>query len=264
MKKIVAILSIVILTGCSTVINSQNKEGIANIDRELASIYKKFEENKHDYGSSYGEARDTILIRFQNKLAKTLENKAFENIKYDSLSSCIKIITSKDDNLKIFSWDEFNGGTRHIYNSMYQFKAKNNLVTGFLAIKTNSQEQANNTDISHYKIDKIEDTKYLVKGYGTYGGGKEFYVYRLLSFDGDTLKDCSGCFNGEDRFFYEIGRGMDNLIPKYNTTTKEILYYELTEAFVQGETNAPSGFMKSTGKILKLKYNDGVFIATNQ
>jgi len=260
MNKSIFILSFIISIGYSTIIHSQQMVDTASIDNHLTSIYKKFSDNRHDYGGKYGEARDTILIRFQNTLAETLRKESFLNVKYDSLSEYMRIISSEDDKLKIFSWDEFNGGTWHVYNSMYQYKVNNELAVGFLTIKTEDNYITDNTEVYHYQIHLIDNDKYLAKAYGTHGSGKEFYMFRLLSYNDGVLKDCSGCFNGYDKFFYEITRGSDELIPQYNPETKEISYHELVENYIDGDLDSPSGFMDSTGKILKIKYENGAFI----
>ncbi len=260
MNKSIFILSFIILIGYSTTIHSQQSIDVDSVDTHLTSIYKKFKDNRHDYGGKYGEARDSILIRFQNTLAETLTKESFWNVKYDSLSEHMKIITSKDDKLKIFSWDEFNGGTWHIYNSMYQYKVNNELAVGFLTTKTEDHYITDNTEVYHYQIYSIDNDKYLAKAYGTHGSGKEFYMFRLLSFRDGVLKDCDGCFNGDNKFMYEISRGHDELIPQYNPDTMEISYHELVENYIDGDLDSPSGFMDSTGKILKLRYKNGVFI----
>ncbi|WP_299317202.1 hypothetical protein [uncultured Maribacter sp.] len=260
MNKSYFILSFIILIRCSTTIHSQQSIDAGSIDNHLTSIYKKFKDNRHDYGATYGEAKDSILIRFQNTLAKTLRKESFLNVKYDSLAEHMRIISSKDDKLKIFSWDEFNGGTWHIYNSMYQYKVNNELAVGFLTTKTEDHYITDNTEVYHYQVQLIDNDKYLAKAYGTHGSGKEFYMFRLLSFNDGILKDCDGCFNGDDKFMYEISRGHDELIPQYNPETKEISYHELVEGYINGDLNSPSGFMDSTGKILKLRYKNGVFI----
>ena len=81
MNKSIFILSFIISIGYSTIIHSQQMVDTASIDNHLTSIYKKFSDNRHDYGGKYGEARDTILIRFQNTLAETLKKKSFLNVK---------------------------------------------------------------------------------------------------------------------------------------------------------------------------------------
>ncbi|MBD0776402.1 hypothetical protein HPE56_01245 [Maribacter sp. ANRC-HE7] len=259
MKRTLSIFTLILSLGYSATIYSQQTVDAAAIDNHLTSIYKKFKDNKHDYGGTYGEARDSILIRFQNTLAETLKNESLINVKYDSLSKFVRIISSEDDKLRIFSWNEFSGGTWHIYNSMYQYKINNELAVGFLTT-TENHNIIDNTEVYHYQIHRIDNDKYLVKGYGTHGSGKEFYVFRLLSFSDGVLKDCNGCFHGDDKFMYEITRGHDELIPQYNPETKEISYHGLVETYIDGDLDSPSGFMKSTGKILKLTYENGAFI----
>ena len=68
MNKSYFILSFIILIGCSTIIHSQQSIDAGSIDNHLTSIYKKFKDNRHDYGGTYGEARDSILIGHQFKL----------------------------------------------------------------------------------------------------------------------------------------------------------------------------------------------------
>jgi len=48
------------------------------------------------------------------KLEKTLANSASVAYPFEKLGEKIKILTSKDKKLRIFSWDELNGGTWHI------------------------------------------------------------------------------------------------------------------------------------------------------
>ncbi len=242
---------------------SQNPSDLKNKDLQLLEIYKKFHDNRHDYAGKKGEARDTILNRFKKSLISTLKDESYLEAPFDSLSTRVKIVTSKDKKLRIFSWDELNGGTWHIYNSAFQYKTKQGLYSGLLSLNEKEETIGEHyTDITHYEINNIDDGKYLVKGYGTHGSGKEFFVYRLLSFKNENIADCSGCFNGKDRFVYEITRG-DELEPSFNKDKMEISYYELEESYVQGDKNSPSGFMKPTGKVLKLKYKDGLFTVLN-
>jgi len=243
--------------GCKSQNNQKTLQ--INKDIELSRAYKKFVNNRHDYASVEGEARDTILNRFKKGLIETLSNKKYALFPFDSLSKEIQVVKSKDEKLRIFSWDELNGGTWHIYNSIYQYNTKEKSYSGLLSLKSDiTNGGVNHTDIAHYEINEIEDNQYLVKGYGTHGSGKDFYVYRLLSFKNEKIEDCIGCFNGEDRFVYEKSRGHD-LKPTYDVASKTIHYPELEPHTLDGEE---TGFMKPSGKILKLKYKNGKFIST--
>ncbi len=238
---------------------SQNGDASALVekDMQLVNIYKKYNENRHDYGSQKGEARDTILNRFKETLIKTLSSEKAASYPFDSLSKTIKAIASKDKRLRVFSWDELNGGTRHIYNSAFQYDSGDKTYSGILSLNDNSDEGISHyTDVIHFEIEDVDKDLYLVKGYGTHGGGKDFYVYRLLSFKNGEVTDCSDCFDGEDRLVFVKSRG-NKVSPKYNKDTKEITYPEMKPSLHEGEE---TGFEKPTGKILKLKYKEGTFI----
>lgn len=238
---------------------SQNGDGVSlhEKDLQLVNIYEKYNENRHDYGSQKGEARDTILNRFKKTLIKTLLSDKAASYPFDSLSNTIKVIGSKDKKLRIFSWDELSGGTRHIYNSVFQYNSGEKTFSGFLSLDDNSDDgDVHYTDVIHFEIEDVDKGLYLVKGYGTHGGGKDFYVYRLFSFKNGEISDCSNCFDGEDRLVFIKPRG-NKVSPEYNKETKEITYPEMKPGFHEGEE---TGFEKPTGKVLKLKYKEGTFI----
>ena len=54
MKKSSFIFSFIILIGYSTTLHSQQSIDAGSIDNHLTSIYKKFKDNRHDYGATYG------------------------------------------------------------------------------------------------------------------------------------------------------------------------------------------------------------------
>jgi hypothetical protein len=217
-------------------------------DLELANIYDKFDKNRHDYGES---ARDTILNRFKTTLLKTLSNKEFANFPFDSLSKNIKIVTSKDKKLKIFSWDELSGGTRHNYNSAYQYNDKKKSYSGLLTSETGLNGNLFFDDIIHLKIFQLPETKYLVVGYGTHGAGREFYTFRLLSFIDNKIVDCTKCFDKKDRFVFIIPRG--DKAPIYDEKSKIILFSEYKE-------DEETGFLHKTGEVSKMKLIKNSFI----
>ncbi len=238
---------------------SQNGEAVLlhEKDLQLVEIYDKYSENRHDYGSKKGEARDTILNRFKETLLKTLSSDKAISFPFDSLSNTIKVIASKDKKLRIFSWDELNGGSWHIYNSAFQYDAEGKTHSGILSLNDSvNDELLHYTDVIHFEIEDVDKGLYLVKGYGTHGSGKDFYVYRLLSFEKGKVADCSSCFDGEDRLVFIKPRG-DKVSPKYDKEKKEITYLEMKPSFHDGEE---TGFERPTGKVLKLKYKEGAFI----
>lgn len=236
--------------GCS----SQETSSNISKDLSLSNIYKKYDENRYDYGGEGEEGRDSILNRFKHTLIKTLKNKKYITCAFDSLKLDVKIIKSKDSKLKLFSWDEFNNGTWHIYNGAFQYNNDGKLYAGLLP-----KDKYGYLESLHYEITEKINNSYLVKAYGTHGSGEDYYLYRLLNVENNTITDCSKCFNGKDFFLFEKPRGYE-VDPKYDSASKEISYPEMIPSYHDGEE---TGFTKPSGKILKLKYKNGVFAKSN-
>ena len=222
----------------------------------FSKTYDKYVENEFDY-----DGRDTILKRFKNELSTALNDEALKKYYFPKWDKKRAISVSKDSTLTILSWDWENNGTFHRYESMYRLVKNNKIYTGFLFEHDGGQKEIFST--VYYKSYSLPNSSFLVKGWGTHGGGKEFFVFRNLKLKNGRLQDCLSCFNGENQLFYEITRGKDNLEPKFDAVTNEISYHELTENFVDGDKDSPSGFMDATGKILRLQYKDGEFVKPN-
>jgi len=223
-------------------------------DAELVGLYNKFKENRHHYESDDGENRDVLLNRFTNALLQTLTNKQYTAASFDSLAEVITIVSSQDNNLRLFSWNEFSGGTWHIYRTAFQYKAGEQLLAGLLPV-----DESRYAEAIHFNIlDRPNDT-YLVKAYGTHGSGQDYFLYRLLSIKNETISDCSQCFNNNDMFIFEKMRGFKSE-PSYDSITNTISYPELKPDIKDGED---TGFTKPSGNVLQLHYVDGRFIKLN-
>ncbi|MDH7446806.1 hypothetical protein [Aquimarina sp. 2201CG14-23] len=223
-------------------------------DQLLANVYDKYYENRLDYGDSYGEARDTILIRFRETLLKVISDKESISHSFDSLNSKIKIIVSEDQKLRIFSWDELNGGTWHIYNSIFQYKENEMYSFGDLKIVQKTPNSSSYSDVAYVHIDKLSDTEYLLKGYGTHGGGQDFYVFRKITFKNNQARDCDRCFNGENQLLFIKPRA-DKTSPVFKSSSNTIELPEYKE-------NENTGFLEKTGNTITHSYKNGNFIKT--
>ncbi len=169
------------------------------------------------------------------------------------LKSYLKVLKSKDKKLKLFSWDEYNGGTWHIYNSVYQYTGVDKMLAGSLVLDDidSSQKPFLYTDIDYFKLYQPNNDHYLALGYGTHGQGHEFYTMRLLSLIDGVLQDCNDCFDGEDRLVLYKARSTKGII-EYDATSKTIKYPEQIE-------DQNLNVMKPSGDITILHYKQGVF-----
>jgi len=246
---VVCIVTSFFIIGCHSQNNGPKTLDISQKDIALKTLYDRFLENKHNY-----DVRDTILNSFHSQLLTVLSDESSHNYSFDQLSKSIKVLTSKDKKLKLFSWDEFNGGTWHIYNSYYQYVEEDKVIAGSLVIDDieRSQKPFYYTDIDYFKLYQPDNDHYLALGYGTHGQGHEFYTMRLLSLVNGSLQDCKACFNGEDRLVLYKSRGTKGII-EYDTTSKTIKYPEQIE-------DKNISVMKPTGNTIILNYQEGVFV----
>ncbi|WP_340199087.1 hypothetical protein [Ascidiimonas sp. W6] len=219
-------------------------------DLELTNIYQEYYKDR----LGFGHEKDSLLSQFTKKLETALSDKRFIGFSFDSLtkSKQVSVVSSKDAKLKLFSWDTFNMGTWHIYNSMYQFLNNDKIYTGLLTKNNKSGEIIDFTDSYHFKIYDFDTNTYLVKSYGTHGGGLDFYTFRLLSFRDNKLVDCKACFDGKNYLLFEKNR-TEKASPTYDSKSKTIIYPEYTE-------DEETGVLKPTGNTITLEYKAGMFL----
>lgn len=227
---------------------SAQKLGV-NTENKFSKTYQKYVDNQYDY-----EGRDTILKRFKIELESTLKNPQLNNYYFPEWDNEQKVAVSKDSLLTILSWDLRNNGTFHTYESMYRLVREDSIYSGFLFEKEKGMEEKKSA--VYFEANKLPDNSYLIKGWGTHGGGKDFFIYRKLNYKDGSLSDCKGCFEGKDYLFYEKSRGYDLAI-NYNEENRSIQYPELVTDLIDGEE---SQFSRPTGKIIELIFKDGIFV----
>lgn len=245
---IIYLITVFFVTACNSQNSKLQTKDAKQLDISLKEMYDNFSENKYNY-----DVRDSILNNFRTQLLSVLLDQSTRDYSFAELSKSIKVIESSDKKLKLFSWDEYNGGTWHIYNSAYQYTDINKMLAGSLVVDDldNSKKPFFFTDINYFQLYQPDNDHYLALGYGTHGQGYEFYTMRLLSFVDGEIQDCKACFNGEDRLVLYKSRGTKGII-EYDSSSKTIRYPEQIE-------DENTGFMKSNGNITILNYNNGIF-----
>ncbi len=221
-------------------------------DDKLTALYNQIYTHRHDY-----EVKAQLLTTFKATLLNTLKSKPISNLNLESFNKHVKQITSPDGKLTIISWDEFSGGTWHVYNAAYQYTHDSGLLEAQIIGKDlEVQDALMFADAYYLKIHHIEATKYLIKGYGSHGYGHDFYTFRLFDFSlNKPSKDCKNGFDGKRIFCFEKPRHL-NLKPKYIPKEQHITYPELVPNILDGED---TGFSKPNGKYQTLIYNNGTF-----
>ncbi len=211
-------------------------------------LYKKYNENRYEY-----EKRGAILAQFKTQLLSTFSNPSYRDSDFPVLDKNFHVATSEDRKLTIISWDWFNNGTWQIFESMYRYMEGDKIYTGYLYLEDDTEGTFK--DGYYYQINKLPDNGYLIKGYGTHGGGNDFYVLRKLLLYEGKLTDCESCFAGNETLALEKWKAEDVSI-EYDEDTKTIAYPDQITVIKDGED---TGFVKTTDSILKLHYKNGKF-----
>jgi len=231
--------------------HSQNKistiDACQSIDESLSILHNKMYETRHDDIA----AKDGAIQNFRTGLLSQLSSIESNGCYLDSLDERISIVGKPNDELRIFSWDEFNSGTWHNYHSAYQYKSNDQVNVGTLVIEDTENEMSF-TDVIYFSKDEIASNQFLVQGYGTHGHGHDFFTMRLLSFKAEKLEDCHQCFDGEDRLTLYKARA-DKFTIDFDSVTKSISFPILKE-------DQEVGFMRATGAQKTLHWSGEKFM----
>lgn len=247
----ILLTSIYVLT-----INAQNNNAI---EQKLVQTYNLF-----STASQQDEKNDEIKTLFRTDLQDALLNHFDLKYPFEQLGEKITITSSEDKKLRIFSWDNFNGGTWHDFQSIFQYQETPNSPLKIYSEKipeteaTSSEEKLLYSDVSWYKIESIatatHPNQYLIFGYGTHGGGNDFFTLEVIRLEVGNFSICPDCINGQSTFTTFKSRN-DDQAPQYDPTTKKVQIKEYKE-------DPKTGNYISSGKIISLKFNDkkSVFI----
>lgn len=216
-------------------------------DLELSSLYDELR-------TANWEAKDTLVPNFTNKLYTTLENPESFNYSFDSLSTKIYKVTSPNKKVKIWSWDEFTGGTWDKNMTAVQFLAANEKL-GFRQLNSGEEMMLGGyTDVYILKIFEIEEggeVYYLTFGRGTHGSGNYHRIAQVFTIKDDEFLKCEPCFEGESDLVLEAWRG-DEIELEFESATNTISHTVLVHDEMRDRSYA-------TDKIQNWKFVDGSF-----
>ena len=219
-------------------------------DLRLAKLYKVISGDYSD--STYGLAKE-----FKREIKKILENPSSFQIRFDSLSKFISIVTSIDKKLRVFSWDEMDRGSRHSIVAVAQYLSQRGAPE--LRFITPENDDSDGSALMSI-ISKVEllinrnGRCYLTIGWGTLGGGMQhlnLHVYKII---GRELVDCKTCFPGADQDGYTIQwpRAYKADL-KFDSIAKSISYNEYP--YIDSIDSFSSKFNRAT-----LEYKNGKYL----
>jgi len=208
---------------------------------------------------------DSIAPKFKEELITLLQKQETFKYPFDSLKKHIKIVSSEDKKLRLFSWDELTGGTMHQMAVLAQYKDDmsnvycENLDSDFYG------DEMVITDIIFYVINDVliqDIPHYIAFGWGTFGGGSHFKIVKVFKIDKSEISNDNKIFKTNDELHSEL----------YLSTsrgTKINLSYDYENQIIEfDEFRKPSEYEKiemgymhriRTGNKIKLKFNGEIF-----
>ena len=219
----------------------------------LLQIRKDFRE----IAFKHTEQTYALADSFNQELIKTLSLPESFAYAFDSLSTKIGIQTSRDGNLKVYSWYHNYGGNWHDIRSFAQIKTNQGFIYQILHNGYTEGEKIFN-DVSYGSIQSFLTKNgliYLLRGWGTHGSGHHHLTIRAFRVGGGKLEECEGIFDGKTYLVQEIPRG-DKLDLAYDPETNSINYSEY-------KMNEDEGFYEPTGGKVTLKWDGKAFSRKN-
>lgn len=174
-------------TNSSTEIN-QSVEKTDTID--LSAKENKLLKIHNDISVAMGNVRNDSLLaisskQFTDSLTYLIKNNnSTLNYPFEKLQkeNALKMATSADKKLRVYSWDNNSGGTMRFFNQMYQFNANGNITVNESLASNDSQayfskiytvQNKNNESIYLVISNSILSSKYSVQHINAYKIGTE-------------------------------------------------------------------------------------------
>lgn len=103
-------------------------QGDAQIEKELVAALKDLR-SYSIYGGSYDEEKLTrAQAAFEEKLVRHTKLASTLKYKFSELDELTSIATSDDGKLRVYSWDQEDGGTMHRFARVYQYQGADGKV----------------------------------------------------------------------------------------------------------------------------------------
>lgn len=159
------------------------------------------------------------------------------------------VITTKE-NLKVYSWDDLDGGSHHTYVNYIQYQNNEGICKAILLNDLSNDFNA----AGYYNIEKINEY-YLLFGYGTYGGGEQHFVVRIFKNDNGEIKEYIEGYPNKKMLLIGCNRG--NTIDLHYNKEKQ------TISFNQYIYDEEKGFYKREFQKVIYQIKDGKLVKNN-
>ena len=217
-----------------------------------AELSNHFEEYDH---ASIAFRYDSLSPILKKKIEQLLSEAESFHYPFEKLGKHLNIIHSRDNRLRIFSWDERTGGSMHDMAAIVQYQtASKQIKTYWLDSPSIGKEGARFNEV-YFEIHNLQingQLYYLCFGWGTYGSGNHHNTILIFSLEEEQLQLCDACI---DRNYQLImAPRMYKIELQFDENQQEISFNEFKE-------DEETGFFQSTGKRIRLKLKGNKFMS---
>lgn len=231
----------------------------SEMEKELVVYLKKIQKLSTDY------RQDGLLEKenqaFRKKLLDSVKMPSSLSSKYTELKKFMYISTSKDGEVRAYTWDTELGGTMHFFDTVYQFMGKNG------KIYTESEERGKNDPggivTGIFDVNTEKGKVYLLRSTAILGSSLDYESIRVVEIAENSLQDKklikteSGLTSsiGFEYDFFSIDDSGERPIRliKYDTATKTIKI-----PVVVSSQKFPYG--RVTDRFISYKFNGTFFV----
>lgn len=197
---------------------------------EINILAKKVNVLQEKRLSNYStDSRDTVFTKFDSAIINLFQQKEFCSYQPDTSYYCfltsdsisnyqgitltyafinyIVYTVSQDNKIRIFSWDNLDGGSYHTYTNFVQINTDNDQCE---VVPFDTSEL--NAEVGYYRINQIDQggkTFYLLFGHGTYGGGKHHKIAKIFYIENGVFTECFDCYPETRNLLIYSNRGQE-------------------------------------------------------
>ena len=228
---------------------------LVKVENELLAAFKKIAEwrfsEKEGYYDSVLNANDIFtkkLLSFIKRNPSTISH-PFKKM----IQEGFDVATSKDGNLRIYSWDTWSGGTMHFFDNLLQFRENDKVHTKYFIDEEGTDAKSYYDSI--YQTNVGNETIYLATNYtigSTRDRGGSIKLYKIFNGqlkDANIIKTSTGLHNSIYYYYDAVLKDYKQDWPScyFDATTQTILIPLIYD----------SG--KPSGKFIKYKFDGKYF-----
>jgi hypothetical protein len=244
------------LAFCPVLLSQGQRNPYDSAEKELTTIYSKI---FSFYYSNY-DSLDYYSDLFGEKFSRFIkENPATMKYPFKMLSdsNVCRVVTSKDGNLRLYSWDTWQGGTMHEYQNIYQYRSNEKI---YIKAPENIEGEMGTMFIGIDTLTINGKPGYLIAGMGSESSRLYYESINYITIENNQITDTLQIFKAPEG-------NINYLVIEYDVSSRSqnkksplrLIKYNAEKKFISVPEVGEHEML--TGKYIRWKFVDGYFEA---